>query len=280
MSVNILYCEGGDKSPDIRILSKILAGVCTVQSFGSKYGFKEKICIARGFQPATVGIRDRDFDDEEDSPPINIPRTWSGVWQNKTVQLGWLWERREIENYIIDPDVVRIALGSKAPSPSEYIAALNGAANLITDYSAARIALSQSRIKKPEQLRNYWTGKSGGQHPFPDSFTEADCEAGIRASVRDYGNIQSVTEADVLHKFQQILPTCRAGGVRFQYYLTFFAGKDLLCGMERVGASFIRGTAWDFRNVLVESIAKSSEDVWTWLPEWQALRHLIATAYF
>ena len=280
MSVNVLYCEGGDKSPDIRILSRILAGVCTVQAFDSKYGFKERICIARGFQPATAGIRDSDFDDEDDSPPTNIPRIWSGNWQNKTVQFGWLWERKEIENYIIDPEVVRLALGNKAPPPSEYIAALDAAANLIANYSAARIALSQSRIKKPKQLNNKWTGTGGGKHPLPDGLTEADCDVGIRDCVRDYGNIQIVQEADVLNKFQKILPTCRAGGVRFQYYLTFFAGKDLLSGMERIGSSFIRGTPWDFQNVLVEKIVKSPEDIWTWLPEWQALRDLVANTTF
>ena len=62
--------------------------------------------------------------------------------------------------------------------------------------------------------------------------------------------------------------------------LTFFSGKDLLSGMERVGASFIRGTAWDFQNVLVERIVKSPEDIWTWLPEWQSLRNLVATMTF
>lgn len=82
MSVSLLYCEGGDKSLDSRILSKILAGVCTVEAFGSKYGFNNKIMIARGFQPATAGIRDRDFDDEDESPPKNRPRIWSVNWQN------------------------------------------------------------------------------------------------------------------------------------------------------------------------------------------------------
>jgi hypothetical protein len=275
MSVSLLYCEGGDKSPDSRILSKILAGVCTVEAFGSKYGFNNKIMIARGFQPATAGIRDRDFDDEDESPPKNRPRIWSVNWQNQTVQLGLLWERKEIENYIIDPDVVRFALGSKAPPASDYRAALDDAAHLIADYSAARIALSQSAIKKPKQLRNYWHSTTGGKHPFPDSLTEADCYAGIRSCVQDYNRIQTVSEEDVLTTFQQILPTCRSGGVRFQHYLTFFSGKDLLCGMERVGARFIRGTAWDFCNVLVERIANSKEDIWNWLPEWQQLRNLV-----
>ncbi|MEQ8973028.1 MAG: hypothetical protein RIE73_21825 [Coleofasciculus sp. C1-SOL-03] len=149
------------------------------------------------------------------------------------------------------------------------------AAHLIADYSAARIALSQSAIKKPKQLRNYWHSTTGRKHPFPDSLTEADCYAGIRSCVQDYNRIQTVSEEDVLTTFQQILPTCRSGGVRFQHYLTFFSGKDLLCGMERVGARFIRGTAWDFCNVLVERIANSKEDIWNWLPEWQQLRNLV-----
>ncbi|RUT09534.1 hypothetical protein DSM106972_000280 [Dulcicalothrix desertica PCC 7102] len=47
------------------------------------------------------------------------------------VLLGWYWERKEIENYLIDPKVFKKALGSNAPPASEYRAALLASAEKI-----------------------------------------------------------------------------------------------------------------------------------------------------
>ena len=81
----------------------------------------------------------------------------------------------------------------------------------------------------------------------------------------------------VLNKFYQILPTCRPGGVRFNNgnYLTFFAGKDLLCGMQKALSDFGLGTPSDFRERILVGIGNSPENIWEWLPEWQRLRELV-----
>ncbi len=50
--------------------------------------------------------------------------------------------RKEIENYLIDPHVVAQALGNKAPHAETYSAALEKAVACISDYTAARTALS------------------------------------------------------------------------------------------------------------------------------------------
>ncbi|GDZ92982.1 hypothetical protein PA905_08150 [Planktothrix agardhii CCAP 1459/11A] len=118
MSINILYCEGGNKSPDIRVLTNILSGSCgSIKPAGSKYGLDRQILFIRqqNLLPSSVvvAVKDRDFD-SDDSLPQNTPRNWSARVNNQTIQVGWSWERKEIENYLIDPEVVSRALGSNA----------------------------------------------------------------------------------------------------------------------------------------------------------------------
>lgn len=276
MSVNILYCEGGRQSFDIRVLSKILEDACTLETMGSKYGFENRVILVRKLQSKSViaGLKDRDFDDDN-SPPQLRPREWFFRDNQDRVQIGWSWERKEIENYLIDPEVVRKSLGKKAPPLDEYCEALKKSAEAIADYTAARIALSLSRVQLLP-LNNNWGEKRWG-FIFPESLTEADCRQQICQIVKDYEQSQTIQEAIVLNKFDEFLSTCRPGGVRFenQNYLTFFAGKDLLGGMQAALNDFGLGTPSDFRERIIVGINKSPEDVWTWLPEWGKLRELI-----
>jgi len=71
MPVNILYCEGDDKSIDVQILSLIVPKDCLVKPIGSKHGFRHRILGARNAQKnaSIAGLKDRDFD-ENDSMPI------------------------------------------------------------------------------------------------------------------------------------------------------------------------------------------------------------------
>src|SRR5262245_8301120 len=141
MSVNVLYCEGVTKSPDIRVLGALLAGICVIEPLGSKYGFGEKIRFSRDIRTQAVVAGIRDLDDD-DTLPTDAPRPWR--INDGTVWLGWYWERATIENYLIDPIVVDRALGSKAPLLDDYRTALQEAAASIADYTAARTALSCS----------------------------------------------------------------------------------------------------------------------------------------
>lgn len=282
MSVNILYCEGGRKSPDIRVISKILEDTsCRVEIMGSKYGFENRVILARKLKLPSViaGFRDRDFD-ADDSPPQFRPREWFFQDNQNRVAIGWSWERKEIENYLIDPEVVRRSLGKKAPPPDEYCEALEKSAEAIADYTAARIALSLCRVRLLP-LKNNWGKKQWGII-FPESLTETDCRQQIGKIVIDYEQEQIVEETTVLNKFDQMLPSCRLGGGRFnnQNYLTFFAGKDLLCGMQEALTDFGLGKPSDFRERILVGISNSPEDVWTWLPEWQRLRELVSSSTF
>ena len=273
MPVNVLYCEGGRNSPDTRVLLNVSTGICAVRPAGSKYGLDRQILFIKqeNLLPSSIvaALKDRDFDKDE-SPPVNSPRNWSATVQNNNIQVGWSWERKEIENYLIDPEVVSHALGSKAPPLEAYRAALEESATTIADYTAARIALSISR-QPLLPLKNYW-GNMGGQHPFPDRLAESDCRAGITDVVRQYEQAQIVRENDVLVAFEDLLSMCRVGGCKFQNFLTFFSGKDLLCGMRSALIGWGLGEPFVFRERIVKGIENSTENVSSWVPEWVQLR--------
>ncbi len=276
MPVNVLYCEGAKNSPDIRVLLNVLSGICTVRFAGSKIGLDRKILFVKQEKllpgSTVAALKDRDFDNDE-STPTNTPRNWLAKVHDQNIQVGWSWERKEIENYLIDPEVVLHALGSKAPPIEDYRAALEESARTISDYTAARIALSLSS-QRHSSLRNCW-GNVGGQHPFPDRLAESDCRAGITGIVCQYEQAQMVRKDDVLASFEQLLSECRAGGCRFQSFLTFFSGKDLLCGMRSALIGWGLGEPFVFRERIVKGIENSTENVSSWVPEWDQLRQIV-----
>jgi hypothetical protein len=284
MSVNLLYCEGGEKrKTDSRVLTLILSGLCQVKQVGSKYGFKEKILISRELKPDTIiaGLRDRDFDDFDQNPssPQFAPREWIARDNQNLIQIGWYWERKEIENYLIDPQIVIPVLGRNAPSLSEYQSILEQSAVRVSTYTAARIALSSSRVRLLP-LSNYWGEERWRMtFPFGQIIDEESCILEIQRIRTEYQNNQIPEENDIIDRFKEIITYCEEGGFYFenQNYLTFFAGKDLLCAMEQDLDRLGLGTPANFKERILVGLKKLS-DVWQYLPEWQRLRQLIETS--
>jgi hypothetical protein len=248
--------------------------VCAIKPGGSKYGFGQGIRFARmtgGTGPGAViaGLRDRDFD-ADDTPPTDHPRPW---WvDSNSLWLGWYWERTEIENYLVDPAVVRRALGIRAPDVRSYEAALQESAESIAAYTAARTALSLARVRfRP--LQNAWGKERGASdHRFPDQRAETDCRAAICDILASHEATQIVSVEDVLERFAALLPVCRRGGSRLAHFLTFFSGKDLLLGMQDRLVQLGLGAPGQFRERILKGIEHAQDDVWNWLPEWQQLR--------
>jgi len=274
--VNILYCEGHDKSIDIQILSLIVPKDCLVKSIGSKHGFYQRILGARNAQQNAriVGLKDRDFD-RDNSIPTNHPRNWYATDNNKKVQIGWYWERKEIENYLIDPEIVKRALGSNAPSPNKYKAVLETSAKMIANYTAARTVLSC--VSYPNPPFNAWGEEREPGYFFPKDkgLKEQDCRSKMSSIFKDYEKKIVVSKEEVLSQFEQLRQDCQPGGGRFQHYLTFFAGKDLLYGMRQELQHLGFKSQSVFRKQVLNGIQKSGENVWEWLPEWQRLREVI-----
>ncbi|MEB3269836.1 MAG: hypothetical protein VKJ09_14940, partial [Leptolyngbya sp.] len=112
-------------------------------------------------------------------------------------------------------------------------------------------------------------------HPFPDRLAESDCRIGITDIVRQYEQAQIIRENDVLNSFDQLLSVCRVGGNRFQSFLTFFSGKDLLCGMRAALIGWGLGEPFVFRERIVKGIENSTENVSSWIPEWNQLKQIV-----
>jgi len=265
-----LYCEGVAGSPDVRILRCLLEGYVTMGAIlpdQSKFGIDKRIQIRRETVPNTYCIVDRDFASVWQTP-INKPHYWQG--------LGWHWDRKEVENYLLDPVVVQKALGANAPA--NYQTLLENAADLIAKYQAARTALAS--YQNPRAWLNTKFGKSRGQHNyiFPDAFDDNTCQSGIKNNVKNYLSRQTITINEVLNRYQTILPEFLAGGIRRQHFLYAFSGKDLLWALHKpLMAAKVGGGASLFVESLLKGIEHKSktEDIATWLPEWQALREII-----
>ncbi|HLO84216.1 MAG TPA: DUF4435 domain-containing protein [Nostocaceae cyanobacterium] len=271
MPISFLYCEGNGKSYDIILLSKILLNTkCKIIPLGGR-NFIEKIIADRTVNPNLAGIVDRDFDDYNFTPTNTpIPYNYQGI------QVGWKWERKEIENYLIDPLVVQRTIRNRIPSMEAYREALEKAARQIAVYAAARTALASFKFKNcwGDKIENVFSSN----HFFPRSLNREACEQNIREIVNQNKGDRIVTAENVLNRFEELIPLFK-DGVYFENYLTFFAGKDLLCAMKDDLKKFgFQPTARGLNSpipVFLERIITRitpAEDVWTWLPEWQALR--------
>ena len=116
------------------------------------------------------------------------------------------------------------------------------------------------------------------KHHFPDELDLDHCRNAIRQTVEDYGKTKIVQVDDVLNRFDAIRPECQVGGLRFQHFLTYFSGKDLLLAMQADLARLGFIAAHVFRERLLGGIQKSGDNIWSWLPEWTNLRLQVPAA--
>ena len=271
MPVNLLLCEGNEKSPDVRLLRAILSGLnMTIRSSGGKYGLGTRILAyreARNYQ-GIAGIIDRDFDDS-----LDVPTRQPRIWQSNDSQIvfGWRWERCEIENYLLDPEVVRRAIPTKLPGNDEFTNALTRAATIIKTYSAARTALSISR-RRFTPLKSCWGRKSNLDHPFPGQSTNQDCIDGINAVLSEYQDCVIVTDDEVIRRFEEQKPIFDSDGVKHNHFLNYFSGKDLMISMTSDFDKWGFDSPKVFREAVLSGIERSEDEVWRWLPEWESLR--------
>lgn len=186
MPVNVLYCEGNYKSIDIQVLRELLPKNCEIRPIGGKQLFISSIVGDRAINPNLAGLLDRDFDCQD----ITLKQSPRPIFDQNNIQVGWTWERKEIENYLLDPQVVQPSLGRKAPSMDEYWSALREAAEAISSYTAARTALSCYGFK------NFWGEKVGKKsHCFPRRLGREACEQNIQTIVRELRGDRIVTRA-------------------------------------------------------------------------------------
>ncbi len=275
MPLSILLCEGVQESPDARVLNKLLSGLCTVEPAGSKHRMVEQILVRRTLNPSSLvmGLRDPDFD-RRWTAPSSIPEPWSAPVKGGQVErLGWLWTRKEIENYLIDPVVVGRALGPKAPPLDQYRSILERAADRLSAYTAARVSLTRNRIPF-SQIPNRWGRPRGSEnYPFPSNLRRNACRRQIRSIVERCLRCVILEPKHVLRDFTtQFQHHCSGMGLWRANYIYTYAGKDLLIQMESDLATIGFQNFGAFRERILIGIRDSQDDIASWLPEWSALR--------
>lgn len=272
MPVNVLLCEGGPGSPDVRVLGKLLAGLCEVKPEGGKYGMGQKIIAKRDAIGNVVsGLLDGDFLESWVSP-TGCPRNWTS---GNGISFGWRWERKEVENYLIDPDIVAKALGPQAPNHSLYILALHQARDQIAYYQAARTSLSVNRKRFDDLPSCFGPERGKEKHLFPNQLCTTSCEEGIKKTVINHQNVQIVELDEVLTSYKNYIPEFIKNGTRHKEYLYAFAGKDLFWAMEVWFKQNNFHGAWAFREKVLIGIQQTTEDISSWVPEWEKLLQMI-----
>lgn len=281
MSMSLLLCEGGPNSPDVRLLGKLLAGQCEVRPMGGKQGMGDRIKARRenlqNLGNTVYGMLDGDFLTDWEMPR-DKPRRWTINENNKTVQLGWRWERKEVENYLIDPEVVHRALGDASPPGDEYKDVLDAARDEIAIYQAARTALSACR-RRFSPLSSAFGPKRGREnHPFPDKLDELSCRAGVDHTVQEHADAHVATPEHAVSRFSAYTQEFQSGAARCNYFLHAFAGKDLLWAMNERLRQWGFAGAWAFREKVLMGVMRAGDDIANWLPEWKALLEEVKSA--
>ena len=238
-----------------------------MRPFGSKYGMGDRIKGMRQYLGSVVfGVLDGDFGPLAD-PIATQPRTW----QVEEQLFGWRWKRKEIENYILDPNVVSSALGLAAPPAAAYEEILKAAGDRITAYQAARTYLGLVQRRYRPLPTSFGRPRGSDNHRFPDALDEASCRTEFLRTINDH---QSSLECDE-QRFDELLAECRSGGPRLAAFLCYFAGKDLMWAIDEPLRQLGFLGCGDFRERILLGVEQTKEPVETWIPEWGALREAV-----
>lgn len=190
---------------------------------------------------STAYVRDRDFDFEPDATggPVEIP---GGA-------KGWHWNRHEMENYLLEPDLLSAAF--PAFKVDEYRAELTAAAERIRFYEAARWTVGRAKSAMPAPY-TFGTRSANTNNEFllPAQLSEPECEQWVISHGTEYR--------------QAVDCALDAGGLKAEYaamvarldsrlcsdldgVLTWFSGKDLMAGIEPWLIGELRMDAHQFR---------------------------------
>lgn len=183
------------------------------------------------------------------------------VWTIQGEMLGWQWRRKEIENYLVDPEVLTRALGWDAAKRGAYESSLERVLDDLGPATAARMALTACAPRKVRLATDVRLGAA-----------EAELERDLVDIAAKYNEGARVEELALVETFRWCLPECRPGGRFRAQAREVFAGKNIVDRIQST-AGFdreLKNKDALFERVLValERDAAPHE----WLPEWRALR--------
>lgn len=211
---------------DKELMTAVLQGRPAVEvGGGGKYALPH---AARHRKPPMIGrlayLRDRDFDadpPEDATRPVLVPHG-DGV-------LGWTWCRHEIENYLLEPAIVAMALGCDV---AEYGVALTTAATGLRPYAAARWTVGATRRNLPPShaLETRPAELRDGDFRLPDELSPEATRTWLLVHTMAFRDrvcpqLDDAALEPTLQRYRTILAgaLANAGSV-----LVWFPGKDLI----------------------------------------------------
>jgi hypothetical protein len=251
VSGKVIFCEGKEKSLDMRLLDRVVENLKdrpTIVPAGSKFTLS---VFAQGyFSRASTNrkgiiFRDRDFDT---NPTDKI--------QLLELKQMFLSHRACVENYLLNADLIDAYWVTKyrekqdnptskwghknSPGIEDISAWIENAAKSLLEYQAVRWALAdllQSSTSRT-QLKTTWTGGSG---KLPQSLALPDCKTAAVELINQFRQaVETVTqekfEASVT-RYQQLFKTDTFWEQK--QYLIWFHGKDIQKAMQLQKSQYI-----------------------------------------
>jgi hypothetical protein len=269
--LSVLLCEGVAGGPDTRILFHILRGVVgVVQPYGGKDGLPVRVAARREMRTdaarSCCALGDGDFPRD---PEVWNPSDEARPWIDKQgMRIGWLWRRKEIENYLLDPSVLAHVFAWSDEQRGQYEQYVRAAWEKATVSTAARMALT---CHAPVKGR-LETGIE--PHLDRDAVRER-----LLARAHGYNADQHVDTTALEERWIALLPECEPGGRFFANAATIFAGKDVFSLL--VNQKGIQGFQPELKSKakLVERVLQAMEKdeaPHEWLPEWRSLRAAVS----
>ena len=233
MPLTTLLCEGQSKSLDPVVLGALCAGSpLLIHPVGGKLSLGAHhagfIHGRRVSDDACKALRDRDFDYE---PRVDEPELVEWKWSDRVI--GWRWKRHELESYLVDPALAKVALEKHhAALTAIYDEVFLRAVERVRPWAAARWTVGAVA----REHRRIDTRPDPDAAKLPDeSKSVASCRAWLHAHVDAHAErIPGDAERD--RRFDDRLAvisrTLDVNGA-----LLWFPGKDLLAAVAEAGAA-------------------------------------------
>lgn len=268
--MTLVLCEGERQSPDVQLLAGIIGGRAFVQPAGGRNGLPEAVESLQATGTNACAVSDGDLprnvsDWSTWTPPTTLQ---SFSLRNRPV-VGWRYPRKEVENYLLDPNVLQRTRGWTDSRRDSYAAWLDGVFDKMGPCVAAEMALTASF---PTRTRPDLKVTPGAD--------DATALRQLQRRVEDHNRGGSYDCDSTTRLYHQLLPLCRPGGRLREFAMKLFPGKNALAlvSQERGWREQLpTANAAELADLVSNAMAGAGH---TWLPEWQELVHHLDTWTF
>jgi hypothetical protein len=211
-------------------------------------------------EPGVRALRDGDFpDDLANWTPVPTARRW----EVDGVARGWVWRRKELENYLLDAEVLTRTFRWSDADRARYDALLAELCAATWERTAARMALVDllHRFERPVVK------------PFDPALRGDTLEAALRDRHRRAVGPTRFDADTLVARFRAFRALCAPGGPGHSPWV--IAGKDLLGAISRapdIRARFPDLVVPERLTAAVLGALAADPAPHTWLPEWVSLR--------